>query len=220
MSLAACDVGEVQPMLSVLPLAARLLEIARSTASGGVMPATGAADEVVTAAANAVEPGRCGGELGGDAGWRLTFERLQLGEQPCAAGVGVLGQGSNGGIDAGGRGGAGDPLLVAVERPVMRDVVDGLADVVGDGVDDAGPSGAGHRDVGELAVAALGQVVRAIGILDTRVVGRTLSEFADELGLSYEAAKKRRRRAEARWAAWWLQDMGRVGGLGTGEGAA
>jgi DNA-directed RNA polymerase specialized sigma24 family protein len=57
-------------------------------------------------------------------------------------------------------------------------------------------------------------------ILNTRVDGRTLPEVADELGLSYEAAKKRRRRAEARWAAWWLQDMGRVGGPGTGEGAA
>ena len=57
-------------------------------------------------------------------------------------------------------------------------------------------------------------------ILDTRVDGRTLPEVADELGLSYEAAKKRRRRAEARWAAWWLRDIGRVGGPGTGEGAA
>jgi hypothetical protein len=57
-------------------------------------------------------------------------------------------------------------------------------------------------------------------ILDTRVDGRTVPEVADELGLSYEAARKRRRRAEARWAAWWLQDMGRGGGPGTGEGAA
>jgi hypothetical protein len=57
-------------------------------------------------------------------------------------------------------------------------------------------------------------------IFDTRVAGRTLPEVADELGLAYEAAKKRRRRAEARWAAWWLQDMGRVGGPGTGKGAA
>jgi hypothetical protein len=57
-------------------------------------------------------------------------------------------------------------------------------------------------------------------IFDTRVAGRTLPEVADELGLTYEAAKKRRRRAEARWAAWWLQDMGRVGGPGIGKGAA
>ena len=57
-------------------------------------------------------------------------------------------------------------------------------------------------------------------ILATRVDGRTVPEVADELGLSYEAARKRRRRAEARWAAWWLQDMGDGGGPGTGEGAA
>jgi hypothetical protein len=57
-------------------------------------------------------------------------------------------------------------------------------------------------------------------IFDTRVDDRTLPEVADELGLAYEAAKKRRRRAEARWAVWWLQDMGRVGGPGTGKGAA
>jgi DNA-directed RNA polymerase specialized sigma24 family protein len=57
-------------------------------------------------------------------------------------------------------------------------------------------------------------------IFDTRVAGCTLPEVADELGLAYETAKKRRRRAEARWAAWWLHDMGRVGGPGTGKGAA
>jgi hypothetical protein len=57
-------------------------------------------------------------------------------------------------------------------------------------------------------------------ISDTRVDGRTLPEVADELGLAYEAAKKRRQRAEARWAAWWLQDMGRGGDPGTGKGAA
>ena len=138
MSLAPRGVGEVQPMLSVLTLAAGLVEIARGAASGGVIPAAGAADEVVTAPANAVEIGARGGELGGDVGWPMTFERLELGEQPCAAGVGVLGQPPACGIDADGRGGAGDPLLVAVERPVMRDVLDGLAEVVGDGVDDAG----------------------------------------------------------------------------------
>jgi hypothetical protein len=57
-------------------------------------------------------------------------------------------------------------------------------------------------------------------IFDTRVAGRTLPEVADELGLAYETAKKRRWRAEARWAAWWLPDMRPVGGAGTGEGAA
>ena len=57
-------------------------------------------------------------------------------------------------------------------------------------------------------------------IFDTRVAGRTLPEVADELGLAYETAKKRRWRAEARWAAWWLPDVRPVGGAGTGEGAA
>jgi hypothetical protein len=57
-------------------------------------------------------------------------------------------------------------------------------------------------------------------IFDTRIVGHTLPEVANELGLSYEAAKKRRRRAEARWAAWWLRDTGRAGRRGTGKGAA
>jgi hypothetical protein len=57
-------------------------------------------------------------------------------------------------------------------------------------------------------------------ILDTRVDGRTVPEVANELGLSYEAARKRRLRAEARWAAWWLQDMGDIRGPGTGKGAA
>lgn len=57
-------------------------------------------------------------------------------------------------------------------------------------------------------------------ISDTRVDGRTLAEVAYELGLAYEAARKRRQRAEAGWAAWWLQDMGRGGDPGTGKGAA
>jgi hypothetical protein len=73
---------------------------------------------------------------------------------------------------------------------------------------------AGGVDAGVLA----GHEARLI--FDTRVAGRTLPEVADELGLAYETAKKRRRRAEARWAAWWLQEMGRVGGPGTGKGAA
>lgn len=40
-------------------------------------------------------------------------------------------------------------------------------------------------------------------ILDTRIVGRSLREAAQRLGLRYETAKKRRQRAEARWASWW-----------------
>jgi hypothetical protein len=37
----------------------------------------------------------------------------------------------------------------------------------------------------------------------TRVVGHSLGWAAKRLAIGYEAAKKRRQRAEARWAAWW-----------------
>jgi hypothetical protein len=40
-------------------------------------------------------------------------------------------------------------------------------------------------------------------ILATRIAGRSLREAARRLGLGYEAVKKRRQRAEARWATWW-----------------
>jgi hypothetical protein len=43
-------------------------------------------------------------------------------------------------------------------------------------------------------------------IFDTRIAGRTLPEVARQLGLRYEAAKKRRQRAEARWVAWWAPE--------------
>ena len=40
-------------------------------------------------------------------------------------------------------------------------------------------------------------------ILDTRIAGRSLRDAARRRGLHYETAKKRRQRAEARWATWW-----------------
>jgi hypothetical protein len=43
-------------------------------------------------------------------------------------------------------------------------------------------------------------------IRDTRITGRFLPEVARQLGLGYEAAKKRRQRAEARWVAWWAPE--------------
>jgi hypothetical protein len=49
-------------------------------------------------------------------------------------------------------------------------------------------------------------------ILTTRVAGRSLREAARHLGLGYDAAKKRRQRAEARWAAWWTTGAARVPG--------
>jgi hypothetical protein len=43
-------------------------------------------------------------------------------------------------------------------------------------------------------------------IFDTRIADRTLPEVARRIGLHYEAAKKRRQRAEAAWVAWWAPD--------------
>jgi hypothetical protein len=57
-------------------------------------------------------------------------------------------------------------------------------------------------------------------IFDTRIAGHTLPEAARQLGLRYETAKMRRRRAEARWATWWLRDTGHAGTRGDGKGAA
>jgi hypothetical protein len=57
-------------------------------------------------------------------------------------------------------------------------------------------------------------------IFDTRIADRALPEVASRLGLRYEAAKKRRRRAEARWAAWWLRDTGRSWSPGPDKGVA
>ena len=42
-------------------------------------------------------------------------------------------------------------------------------------------------------------------IYETRITGR-LREVATRLGLGYEAAKKRRRRAEVAWAGWWAPE--------------
>jgi hypothetical protein len=40
----------------------------------------------------------------------------------------------------------------------------------------------------------------------TRRGGLNLTDAARLLGLGYEAAKKRRQRAEAGWAAWWAPE--------------
>ena len=46
-------------------------------------------------------------------------------------------------------------------------------------------------------------------IVDTRIAGHPLHAAARRLGLPYEAAKKRRQRAEARWANWWTSNTDR-----------
>jgi hypothetical protein len=43
-------------------------------------------------------------------------------------------------------------------------------------------------------------------IFATRFAGRPLREVAERLGLGYETCKKRRQRAEARWAVWWAPE--------------
>jgi hypothetical protein len=43
-------------------------------------------------------------------------------------------------------------------------------------------------------------------IFATRFADRPLREAARRLGLDYETCKKRRQRAEARWAAWWAPE--------------
>ena len=62
--------------------------------------------------------------------------------------------------DAGG--GVGDPALVAVDAPVGLEVVDGLVEVVGGGVDRGVVAGAAEGDVGELAAAAGGEDVGSV----------------------------------------------------------
>jgi hypothetical protein len=57
-------------------------------------------------------------------------------------------------------------------------------------------------------------------ILATRVAGIPLREVARREGLSYEAAKKRRRRAEARWIAWWLPELPHAAPTSNRRGAA
>ena len=55
------------------------------------------------------------------------------------------------------------------------------------------------------AAVAAGVLVPADAqlILETRIAGHSLRAAARRQGLPYEVAKKRRQRAEARWAHWW-----------------
>jgi hypothetical protein len=65
--------------------------------------------------------------------------------------------------------------------------------------------GDADRDLLDPAVRAgvLTDVDAAL-ILATRLSGLDLREAAVLFGISYEAAKKRRRRAEVAWASWWV----------------
>ena len=156
-SLAPSEFGDVRPVLGMLALAARLLEIACCLAGGGVLPGSRSPNEVVAASAETVKIGVRGAELGRDVGRGVALERVEVGEQPGAASVAIFGQSADGGVDADPGGGAGDPVLVAFVGPVVGEVVDGLVEGVGDGVDGGLVAGAGQGDVGEFAAAALGE---------------------------------------------------------------
>ncbi len=103
-------------------------------------------------------------------------------------------------------------LLALPTRRLRRAVVahrtwSGHARHIGDGAPHAGGP--------ELSPSALLASAVDAGVLtehdarlirDTRITGRSLPEVAHQLGLGYEAAKKRRQRAEARWVAWWAPE--------------
>jgi hypothetical protein len=59
---------------------------------------------------------------------------------------------------------------------------------------------------GAVTAGVLGAFDAAL-IEATRLNGLSLADAARLLGVSYEAAKKRRRRAEVAWLAWWSPDQ-------------
>jgi hypothetical protein len=75
---------------------------------------------------------------------------------------------------------------------------------------------ADHAAEPELTTAALWDLALEAGVLNheditlidaTRRGRLSLTDVARLLGLGYEAAKKRRHRAEAGWAAWWAPEQ-------------
>jgi hypothetical protein len=73
-------------------------------------------------------------------------------------------------------GGVGDPALVVFDAPVGLEVVDGLGEIVGDGMDGGAVAGPAEGDVGELPTTTGGEVVRALvggalGAVDGERVG-------------------------------------------------
>jgi hypothetical protein len=140
----------------------RLGEMAGGSPGRGMDPPRGSAFEGMAGLVEPVEVLARGAEVGAHGRRTDPVERCQFRNKACPPDCGVVGQGLDGGVDADG-GGAGDRLLVAVERPVVGDVLDGLGEIVGDSVDDAGAAGAGHGDVGEFAAAAFGEIVAAFG---------------------------------------------------------
>jgi hypothetical protein len=109
----------------------RLVELASGSASRGVGPPTGPTVEMLAGSAQPVEVLACRGEISANAGRAEPVQCGQLCDEPCPLGGGIGGQQTKGRVDAGLRG-AADPSLVALERPAVGDVLDGLVEVVGD----------------------------------------------------------------------------------------
>ena len=81
------------------------------------------------------------------------------------------------------------------------------------------PDRASRASVVELSPAALLATAIDAGVIAkqdarlifaTRFAGQPLREAAQRLGLGYETCKKRRQRAEARWAGWWAPESERT----------
>jgi hypothetical protein len=140
---------------------ADLVELAGGSPGWGVGPPAGPEVEVLTSLAEPLEVTSCGGEIGGHAGWADPVECGQLVDEACSPGRGVFGFHPHGRIDTG-AGNSADPLLVAVVRPVVGDVLDGLVELLGDGVHDGHVARQGHGDVGQFSTAAFGQIVGAV----------------------------------------------------------
>ena len=145
----------VRIRLGSLELVAGVVELAGSVAFGGVAPAAGAVSELAEVVVQLLKL-----QL------RVVALRRPPDRRPAAAVVESLPHLGNSvlecwfGFESGGDGGGmGDPALVVGDSPVILEVVDGLAEVVGGGVDCGVVSGAAHGDVAEFSAAAGGEDV-------------------------------------------------------------
>jgi hypothetical protein len=75
--------------------------------------------------------------------------------------------------------------------------------------------GASWHDGSDLDVIGMAVVAGVLVPVDgaliaaTRLSGLSLTDAAVLFAMSYEAARKRRQRAEAEWAAWWVPELSR-----------
>jgi hypothetical protein len=90
----------VHQEVGVLTLAAGLVELAGSAACEGVLPAAGAAGEVLAISAQSVEIPACRTELRHHVGRGVAFECFKLGDEPGPSCLGIFGQRPDRAIDA------------------------------------------------------------------------------------------------------------------------